>query len=573
MGARQLDLVFLWHMHQPDYRDRTSGEFVMPWTYLHALKDYTDMAAHLERHPRIRAVVNFVPVLLDQIDDYVSQFASGEFRDPLLRWLAAVDFESLDGAQRRQLMETCFRCHRPTMLFPFPRYKRLFELHASLAREGESALAYLSGAYLADLVVWYHLAWCGETVRRQEPLLAELMAKGEGFNAADRRALLALIGRTLAGLVPRYRALQERGQIELSATPYSHPLAPLLLDFASARESLPEAPLPLAAGYPGGRDRVEAHIRAARESHAARFGHPPVGLWPAEGALSSVFCQRIAALGSRWVATGENVLKRSLAAAQVAPAKGAAYRPWQLAEAPGLTVFFRDDRLSDLVGFEYSKWHGRDAAAHFVAQLEAAAAEAPTGGIPLVSVILDGENAWEYYPYNAYYFFEDLYALIEAHPTIRTRTYAEILDDTDTHPAAQLPHLAAGSWVYGTFSTWIGEAAKNHAWDLLCAAKQSYDRVIASGRLSPGEAAHAEALLTVCESSDWFWWFGDINPAEAVGSFDRLFRRNLANLYRALHLAPPAQLDVPISVGHAGGAEVPAGGTMRRAGEYPLRPD
>lgn len=350
MAAPRLDLVFLWHMHQPDYRDRASGEFAMPWTYLHALKDYTDMAAHLERHPRVRAVVNFVPVLLDQIEDYIDQFATGNFRDPLLRLLAAPDLERLAAAERRLLLEACFRCHQPTMLAPFPRYQRLFELHELLAREGESALAYLSGAYFADLVTWYHIAWTGETERRREPLLAELMAKGEGYDLADRRALLALIGKTLAGLVPRYRALQERGQIELSATPASHPLAPLLLDFRAARESLPEAPLPLAMRYPGGRERVRRHIDAARESHARRFGGAPHGFWPAEGALSADFAHLLATAGCRWAASGESVLNHSLGEA---PA-GSAYRPWQLPEAPGLALFFRDDRLSDQIGFEYS---------------------------------------------------------------------------------------------------------------------------------------------------------------------------------------------------------------------------
>lgn len=568
MSAARLDLVFFWHMHQPDYRDHARGTFVMPWTCLHALKDYTDMAAHLERHPGIRAVVNFVPVLLDQIDDYVRQFETGEFRDPLLAWLAHEDLGALEAHERAQLLEGCFRCNHATMLAPFPRYKRLHELHELLAREGESALAYLSGAYLADLVVWYLLAWTGETVRRQEPLLADLMAKGAGFTLADRRALLELVGRTLASLVPRYRALAARGQIELSATPYSHPLAPLLLDFRAARESLPEASLPLAALYPGGRDRVHWHVEAAIASHARRFGAPPVGLWPAEGAISSAFAHQVAPTGCRWLASGEHVLKNSLAVAQIAPRQDAAHQVWQLADAPGVALFFRDDRLSDLIGFEYSRWHGRDAAAHFVAQLEGIAAAAPAGRTPLVTVALDGENAWEYYPYNAYYFFEDLYGLLEKHPAIRTRTFAEVLDDAATHPPAQLPHLTAGSWVFGTLSTWIGEPAKNHAWDLLCAAKQSFDQVLASGRLSAEEAAAATAQLAVCESSDWFWWFGDANPAPSVISFDRLYRRNLANLYRHLRLTPPAQLDKPISSGRIDGAAVEAGGTMRRGGEY-----
>jgi alpha-amylase/alpha-mannosidase (GH57 family) len=567
MHAPQLDLVFLWHMHQPDYRDHASGEFVMPWTYLHALKDYTDMAAHLERHPRVRAVINFVPVLLDQIDDYVQQFASGVFRDPLLRLLATPDLDRLDRGERTFLLQACFRCHHANMLAPFPRYQRLHELHESLAREGETALTYLSGAYLADLVTWYHLVWTGETERRNEPLLAELMAKGEGFSLADRQKLLALIGKTLANLVPRYRALQSRGQIELTTTPYSHPLSPLLLDFQSAREAAPDAPLPLAATYPGGRDRVRKHLETARSSHAQRFGKEPAGMWPAEGALSTAFAHLAAVNGCRWMASGENVLKQSLGAHHAARHPAAACQSWQIAEAPGMTLFFRDDRLSDLIGFEYSKWHGRDAAAHFVAQLEAiaTAAAAPEDATPQVSIILDGENAWEYYPYNGYYFFEDLYGLLEAHPQIRTRTYVDVLDDAASPAPGQLHHLTAGSWVYGNLSTWIGDPAKNHAWDLLCAAKHSYDRIIASGRLSAEAVAAAEAQLTVCESSDWFWWFGDYNPAQAVVSFDQLFRRNLANLYRCLQLAPPAQLEVPISAGREDIVPVDAGGTMRRA--------
>ncbi len=218
-----------------------------------------------------------------------------------------------------------------------------------------------------------------------------------------------------------------------------------------------------------------------------------------------------------------------------------------------------------MIGFEYASWHGRDAAGHFVAQLETILAESPAGEAPIVSVILDGENAWEHYPYNGFFFFEDLYLLLENHPRIRTTTYAELV----SRPAAEapvatpLPGLVAGSWVYGTLSTWIGDAEKNRAWDLLCAAKQSYDLVLASGRLSVKDEEAAERQLAICESSDWFWWFGDYNPAPAVASFDQLFRRNLANLYELLKLPAPAQLDIPISRG----THTAEGGTMRRAQE------
>jgi alpha-amylase/alpha-mannosidase (GH57 family) len=287
-------------------------------------------------------------------------------------------------------------------------------------------------------------------------------------------------------------------------------------------------------------------------------------MWPAEGAISEDFVKYLAAAGCGWIASGEGVLKNSLAASHITDSH-AAYHPWRLDKAPGLTLFFRDERLSDLIGFEYSKWHGQDAARHFIGQVEAILKDSPEGENPVVCVILDGENAWEHYPYNGHYFFEDLYALLEAHPTIRTTTFAELLARKQPPKTALLPDLVAGSWVYGTLSTWIGDKDKNRAWDMLCAAKQSYDLVMSSGRLTPQESALAERQLAICESSDWFWWFGDYNPSQAVASFDRLFRRNLANLYRCLKLAPPAQLDQPISAG----SETAEGGSMRRATEHP----
>ena len=559
---KPLDLVFLWHMHQPDYRDHgggeSAGEFVLPWVYLHAMKDYADMAAHLERHPGIRCVVNFVPVLLDQIEDYARQFAQREFRDPLLRLLATEDLGAIGDDQRRYLLATCFRSNHVTMLSPFPYYKRLHDLYQMTAGQGEDSGRYLSGDYFSDLVTWYHLAWTGETVRRQNALVARLMSRGEGYDYPDRLGLLSVIGEVITGLIPRWKALADRGQIELSSTPQTHPLSPLLLDFRVARESQPDAPLPFAPEYPGGRTRVRAHIDAARQSHTERFGSAPVGMWPAEGAVSGEFVRQLAESGCRWIASGEGVLRNSLLAnAKESPR--AAYHPWQLDGAPGLTLFFRDERLSDLIGFDYAKWHGRDAAEHLVAQVREIQAHAPPDERTVVSIILDGENAWEHFPYNGYYFFDDLYGLLAGHPGIRTTTYAELLSDDP--PRERLPTLTSGSWVYGTLSTWIGDEAKNRGWDLLCEAKQSVDRVLASGRLGAAETDAALAQLAICESSDWFWWFGDYNPSVAVASFDNLFRRNLGRLYCLLTLEPPASLATPICAGSA----TASSGAMRRA--------
>jgi alpha-amylase/alpha-mannosidase (GH57 family) len=569
---KSLDLVFLWHMHQPDYRDYASGDFVLPWVYLHAIKDYTDMAYHLERHPEVRVVLNFVPILLDQLEDYTDQFATGNIRDPLLRLLVHQDPVGLTAEQRVLALDSCFRSSHTKMIAPFPAYKRLWDLFALLQAEGETALSYLSGQYMADLLTWYHLAWCGESVRRESELVTRLMTKAEGFSYADRKQLFDLIGELTSGIIPRYRKLSESGQIEISATPHYHPLAPLLIDFDSAREAMPDVLLPKSPHYPKGRLRVSKHIQLAKQSHKARFGSEPRGMWPAEGSISVETLEVFAEDGCGWAASGEGVLVNSLRRSSlVVHERGQyLYRPYTLdTVADRMLCFFRDDRLSDLIGFEYSHWHGRDAAVHFIDQLNEISRHAAEGETPVVSVILDGENAWEYYPYNGFYFLDELYAQLEAHPNIHTATYSDFLKPdpvrTDRARTSSLPTIAAGSWVYGNFSTWIGCEDKNHAWDLLCAAKQSFDMVMSSGRLSQAEQEAADKQLCSCESSDWFWWFGDYNPANSVASFDRLYRHNLTELYRLLKLPAPISLSDPISLGCLGETEVD--GAMRRATE------
>ncbi|MDE2599657.1 MAG: glycoside hydrolase [Rhodocyclaceae bacterium] len=564
----KIDLVFLWHMHQPDYRDHGADgapEFVLPWVYLHAIKDYTDMAAHLERHPQVRAVINFVPVLAEQIEDYAQQFSNAEFRDPLLRLLATPEGAKLDIEDKRRILDACFLANHATMLSPFPDYQRLHTLFNSLDNPccEDPILDYLSDGYYLDLITWYHLAWSGESERRKEKLLQDLIAKGHNFSFADRMALMKWMGATLNCLLPRYAALAARGQIELCCTPQMHPLSPLLLDLKAGQQTVPEAPAPTAAEYPGGAERVQRHIRCAKISHAQRFGAPPTGMWPAEGAVSTAFARQLAAEGVRWIASGEGVLHNSLNQAGM-QVPHPAWQPWQLDKAPGMTMFFRDEHLSDLIGFEYGKWHSGDAARHFVEQVTNTASLVPVVESaqqqkPLVAVILDGENAWEYYPYNGWYFFDELYGLLSANEQIHTTTFAALISERPA-PDATLPALVAGSWVYGTLSTWVGDPAKNRAWDLLAAAKAAYDSALPG--LSEEHKAAAERQLAICESSDWFWWFGDYNPGPSVESFDRLYRHNLANLYRCLKLTPPAELDQPIS---AGGGHAEGGGTMRRA--------
>jgi alpha-amylase/alpha-mannosidase (GH57 family) len=559
--AAPLPVILLWHMHQPQYKDALTGQYALPWTYLHAIKDYTDMAAHLEANRQARAVVNFTPLLIEQIEEIARRIgehldSGSPLPDPVLSLLGAAPVPA-EPAARLELLRACLKAQRKQMIERFGPYLELATIAETLGTP--ERVAYASDQFIHDLAVWYHLAWLGETVRRADPLVARLTERGRDFSALQRRELLTLIGELVGQVVPRYRQLAERGQIELSVTPYGHPIIPLLLDFHCARDAVPAMMLPHHARYAGGAARATWHIEEALRVFTRAFGVRPQGCWPAEGAVSAGTLELLASVGKfRWAATSAGVLRLSLALTDAEAAKDplAYNRPYRLG-GTGMSCFFRDDGLSDLIGFTYATWHGDDAAANLVSQLTQLAREYHDGN-HAVLIALDGENAWEHYPFNGYYFLRALYSQLANHPQLRLTTLSECLE-RGIQPAP-LPRLCAGSWVHGTLATWIGEPSKNRAWDLLCDAKEAYDRV--TPQMDPAQRAAALRQLALCESSDWFWWFGDYNPADAVSQFDRLYRRQLVTLYRRLNLAPPGELALPI----ASGSGTPEhGGVMRRA--------
>jgi alpha-amylase/alpha-mannosidase (GH57 family) len=532
------------------------------------MKDYTDMAYHLEANPKARVTFNFVPVLLDQLEDYTDQFKTNHIRDPLLALLVREDLEYLSNEERCLIVDSCFKSHHEKMLEPFAHYQRLLNIYNALRVQGSTASNYLSGQYMADLLVWYHLAWTGESIRRNNALVQALMEKGSQFTVEERHTLFAIIGDLISDLIPRYKKLQNTGQIEISSTPHYHPILPLLLDFKSTRDAMPFAPLPSCQSYPGGRIRAKAHIESAQITHEKRFGKTPVGMWPAEGGVSQAGLLLMAEQGVKWAATGEGVLSNSLYkssdAGEIPSRHDYLYQPYLVSNGKDeIVCFFRDDSLSDKIGFEYSKLHASEAVADFISSLEAIHTNNDSHDSRVVSVILDGENAWEYYPYNAFYFLSELYEALSSHPDIEMTTFSEIVAKTKK-PFTALPQIAAGSWVYGSFSTWIGSPDKNLGWDLLCDAKKQYDEVMQFGILNTNEIVACEHQLSICEGSDWFWWFGDYNSSVSVDSFDRLYRRNLSNLYRLLKAPAPKSLSKPISIG---GGEPIVGGTMRRGQE------
>ncbi|MEZ5570313.1 MAG: hypothetical protein R3E54_18590 [Halioglobus sp.] len=311
---RPMSVVLMWHMHQPEYRNLRTSMVHLPWTYLHAIKDYVDMAAHLEALPQARAVVNFAPILLEQIEDYIGQVSGyleghGAIRDPVLACLAE---PALPGDQkaRLHLVQDCLRANRDHMINRFEPYRRLAAM-ADWYEEHPQSLIYASNQFLADLLVWYHLSWMAESVQRSDARIARLRDKAINFSLHDRRELLEIILELLRSVIPRYRALAERGQVELCMSPYAHPIIPLLLDMESAHDALPEAPLPVSGHYPGGEARAQWHIEQGLATFERAFGRRPVGIWPSEGGISEPALALFAENDFRWVASGGGVLHNS----------------------------------------------------------------------------------------------------------------------------------------------------------------------------------------------------------------------------------------------------------------------
>ena len=556
---RKLRVVLCWHMHQPQYREPMSGECLAPWSYLHGLKDYTDMAAHLENQPGAVAVVNFSPVLLEQIEDYCTQsqdfFAGrGEMRDPLLAALARPELTA-SGEACHSLIHSYLQLPGTRMRERCARLRQLCELAEWIVAHPGTG-GYLNPAFVGDFLMWCHLAWLGETVRRTDSRVQRLMQKTQNYNADDRRELLRVMHELLRGIVPRYRALAQAGRVELSMSPWAHPLLPLLLDFNAAREAHPDLPLP-AAGYPDGAARVHWHLKHGCRAHARHFQNAPAGCWPSEGALSAAALALLDAPGFAWVASGQQVLMHSLGV--TGAASDVVHRPYRLGEHK-VAIFFRDDKLSDLIGFEYKTWKADDAVADLITRLAAIAAEPHTDAGRVVSVVLDGENAWEHYPDNGNHFLSTLYRALVQDQRFCLTTFSQCVNDAGV-PVRALTKLVAGSWVKGDLDTWIGHPDKNRAWDLLVEARQHVDAALASKRLSVEQRERLELQLAVCEGSDWFWWPGDGNPAASVARMEHLYRMQLTGLYRLMDETPPDELSQPFSRGSVQGS----GGVMRPA--------
>src|SRR3989338_3310469 len=531
--SHPLCVAFLWHMHQPCYRDLATGSCSMPWVRLHAAKDYVDMVERLDAFPNIRQTVNVVPSLLDQLDAYLPPANGSDTFLELSRKAAG----ELSSDEQRFLLRWFFMANLERMIQPVPRYHDLLAkrgLHVQEERWPSIHARFRTQDYL-DLQVWFKLAWSDPWIRRRDPELGRLEAKGQQFTEAEKHLVLDRQLALIARVVPAYRAAAGRGQVEITTSPYYHPILPLLCDTRSASTGLPGAVLP----EPGFRHPEDARwqLQAALRRHQEAFGVRARGIWPPEGSVSEEAVSLACEAGVQWLATDEEILWRTLKTGRT-PAL--LYRPHRLDRPSGrAAIVFRDRELSDLIGFVYSRWEPKAAAADFLRRLEAIRSQLRGASRPpLVSIILDGENAWEGYADDGHPFLMELYAALSRDERFRCVTISEYLDRHPLDAEPSLPELFSGSWINGNFATWVGHPEKNAAWSRLADARAALE---GTDRNAP-----AWRSLGAAEGSDWMWWFGDTHFSAQADEFDRLFRAHLANAYRAAGLEVPETLSRPI---------------------------
>ncbi len=544
----RVNLAVLWHMHQPQYRDPETGRYVLPWTRLHATKDYYGMVKLFEEFPTFHATFNMVPSLCMQLEEY----ASGTFNEPWFA-LAFKKTESLTRDDKNELLGRAFQVNHERLMSRWPRFMELFEW--SRPAGGAQALITFTARDWRDLQVLSQLAWMEEEWFKKDAVVSRLADRGKDFSEKDKESLKAKQLELLTLVLPSYREAAARGQIEISTTPYYHPILPLLCDSDIARVANPSTPIPRRA-FRRPEDARE-QLRRAKEYHERVFGKTPVGLWPSEGSVSDQALTIAAEEGFQWFGTDEGVLGRTLNVGFFRDSSGIPanaeklYQPWRLQMgSAGVTGLFRDHHLSDLVGFVYSRMDSTAAAGDLHGRLRHIGDSVKSPNPLTVCLFLDGENAWEYYPGNGREFLREFYRLISNDQDFRALTATETIAAAGEVPTTT--GIFPASWINANFDVWIGHQEDVTAWDFLWDAREAYAGAIdarAKGRtnsVSDTAVAEAQESLLAAEGSDWCWWYGPEHSTANDAEFDELFRKHLTGVYLALGQVAPEELAKPI---------------------------
>ncbi len=554
----KLRVCFLWHMHQPYYKDPETGTYILPWVRLHAIKDYAALPKIFRGHPGVRHTVNLVPSLLIQVRDYVENGAEDLFLS-----ISRKNALDLTKEENEFLLRNFFSAYAPTMILPQSRYADLFRGHESalrsLERKNGGPGGYGASEY-TDLVTLFNLTWFHPLFREEDPELSRIWRKGRGFTEREKGYVLDRQIDVMSRVIPEYRKLAGEDGGELSSSPMYHPILPLLIDNGAARDALPSAILPgLPFTWP---EDARIQLEKGRGVFRDLFGSDPAGLWPSEGSISPATLEMARNTGFRWAATDEILLSRAFGKPIIRDPEGTPvepdwfYRPYAAQTKGGpFPVFFRDHHLSDLIGFEYSRWDAHDAANNFINNIKNIYTKLSTTKSDnsiseyVIPVILDGENAWEYFHDSGMVFLNTLFSkLNNMSPDIEYSTLSEAIGKIDE--VRELPSIPTGSWIDGTFNIWIGHPEDHAAWEMLSRVRAILELKSTSGASvvpeKPVDLEKAREYILVAEGSDWCWWYGEDHFTPHGPEFDRLFRNNIKASYKALGEDSPDYMDIPI---------------------------
>ncbi len=537
-----LEVALIWHQHQPEY-PVIDGEVSRPWVRLHASKDYVDMASIVEEFPDLRVTFNLTPVLLDQL-----VALEGDAEDSYEQ-VSRAPMVQLRPDQKRFIVDRFFDINSRVL----DRSNRYRELRA----QRETGVDF-SDQDLRDLRTLFHLGWIDPEIVADTPVLARLKADDGGYTDADTIEVLDAIDELVAQVIPTHAELWNSGQVELTTTPLAHPILPLIADSDLARVGDPTAVLPRETF----REYADAELQVERglERATELLGQTPNGMWPGEGAVAQAIMPIFAQNDVGWVATGEDVLAQSLDlggfsrdANDTVVDAAELYIPRRVDTREGpVHVFFRDVRLSDLIGFEYSRIDADVAAEDLIgrlddirSQLARNGVDAASGQTPLVTLAIDGENAWENYPNDGRDFLRELYGRLTSTEWLTTTTPSEYLSN-HADDVKELDEVFPAAWFSPNFATWIGEPEEARAWELLGLARRDLQDAERRGTASAVQLATATDLMLKAQGSDWFWWYGDDQDSGNDRYFDDAYRELLGQMYDALGQNRPRWTTVPI---------------------------
>lgn len=539
MTDNPLYVAFVWHMHQPYYKDPLSGYYRLPWVRLHGTKDYLDMVEILKDFPSIRQNFNLVPSLLEQLLDY----SEGSAKDLYLE-ISGKNAKELDENDKIFMLENFFLANWDNMIKPFPRYYELLVKRGTRVIKSDLARAskYFTENDFLDLQVFFNLCWIDPLFREKDPFLRALSEKDHGFTEEEKALLLEKQLEIVRRIIPTYKEMASGGQIELSFSPFYHPILPLLCDTDSARVAMPNVRLPRQRfSHP---EDADAQIRMGIEYFEKVFGFRPAGMWPSEGSVSEDVVRISARHGVRWLATDEGILSNSLNK-RLRDNSGNLTAPDLLYKTytyEGVSLLFRDHVISDLLGFVYSQWDPRKAAEDLINRLKAVRNSMRDDLPHLVSIILDGENAWEHYKNDGRDFFLYLYEGLSKEQSIKTTTVSDFIEEFGG--GDRLERIFPGSWINSNFGIWLGHEEDNLAWDYLAETRDRLQEIQDQG--PSFDTIDAWKALYAAEGSDWNWWYGDEHSTETQEDFDELFRFNLMKVFKASGRDVPPHLFVPI---------------------------